>query len=88
MVAEGDLVTVVWTARGTNSEERGITVWRIVDGKIRAEMDTHKLGLRRCGPCLAGHPIRSEAGALEAFSPAAPCCMQEGYTGMQRFLRS
>ena len=50
IMAEGDLVTVVWTLRGTNTaragwvpatgvkvEERGITVWRIVDGKIRDE---------------------------------------------------
>lgn len=50
MVAAGDLVTVVWTFRGTNSaagyglpatgakvEVRGITVWRIDDGLIREE---------------------------------------------------
>lgn len=50
MVAEGNLVTAVWTARGTNTgragalpatgvmlEIRGITVWRIVDGRIREE---------------------------------------------------
>ena len=50
IAAEGDLVTVVWTARGTQTvrsgwlpatgvkiEERGITVWRILDGKIHDE---------------------------------------------------
>jgi len=51
LVAEGDLVTALWIFRGTHTaggygglpptgarvEMRGITIWRIVDGKIRDE---------------------------------------------------
>ena len=50
LIAEDDLVTIYWTARGTNTgtgnglpgtgkraEMAGITIWRIVDGKIKEE---------------------------------------------------
>ena len=50
LIAEGDLVTVLWSARGTNTgtgnglpatgkalQARGITIWRIVDGRITDE---------------------------------------------------
>lgn len=50
LIAEGDLVTIYWIAHGTNTgtgnglpatgkkvEQAGITIWRIVDGKIKEE---------------------------------------------------
>lgn len=50
LIAEGELVTVYWVARGTNTgtggglpatgkkaELAGITIWRIVGGKIKEE---------------------------------------------------
>jgi steroid delta-isomerase-like uncharacterized protein len=50
LIAEGDLVTIYWVARGTNTgtgnglpatgkkvEQAGITIWRIVDGRIKEE---------------------------------------------------
>ncbi len=50
LIAEDDLVTICWIARGTNTgtgnglpatgkkaELAGITIWRIVDGKIKEE---------------------------------------------------
>ena len=50
LIAEGDLVTIYWIARGTNTgagnglpatgkkaEQAGITIWRIVNGRIKEE---------------------------------------------------
>ena len=54
LIAEGEFVTALWIFRGTHTaggyaglpatgtpiEMRGITIWRIVDGKIREEWST------------------------------------------------
>ena len=53
LIAEDDLVTIYWIARGTNTgtcnglpatgkkaELAGITIWRIVEGKIKDEWST------------------------------------------------
>lgn len=70
LIAEGDLVTVLWSARGTNTGRgnglpatgkalsgRGITIWKIVGGRIREEWSAfdqlsimQQLGLIPTGP--------------------------------------
>src|SRR5947207_10461275 len=74
LIAEGDLVTVYWIARGTNTgtgnglpatgkkvEQAGITIWRIVDNKIKEEWSAfdqlsmmQQLGLLDQNPTGAG----------------------------------
>lgn len=54
LIAEGDLVSVLWIAHGTNTgagkglpatgksiEARGVTIWRIVDGRIKEEWSAY-----------------------------------------------
>lgn len=60
MVAEGDYVTVLWTFRGTHTgwgygglpptgarmTVRGITIWRVIDGKLHDEWSSfNEMGL-------------------------------------------
>jgi len=69
LIAEGDLVSVLWIAHGTNTgtgkglsatgksiEVSGITIWRIVDGRIKEEWSSFdELGiLRQLGLLPAG----------------------------------
>lgn len=70
LIAEGDLVTIYWIARGTNTgtgnglpatgkkaEQSGITIWRIVNGKIKEEWSAFdQLSLMRQLGLLSGQP--------------------------------
>jgi steroid delta-isomerase-like uncharacterized protein len=69
LIAEGDLVAIYWVARGTNTgagnglpatgkkvEQAGITIWRIVDGKIKEEWSAFdQLSLMQQLGLLSGH---------------------------------
>ena len=70
LIAEGDLVTIYWIARGTNTgagnglpatgkkvEQSGITIWRIVNGKIKEEWSAFdQLSLMQQLGLLSGKP--------------------------------
>ena len=78
LMADGDLVAVYWIARGTNTgagnslpatgkkaEQSGITIWRIVDGKIKEEWSAFdQLSLMQQLGLLDRKP--SGAGATDA----------------------
>jgi steroid delta-isomerase-like uncharacterized protein len=70
LIAEGDLVVVYWIARGTNTgvgnglpatgkkvEQSGITIWRIVNGKIKEEWSAFdQLSLMQQLGLISGQP--------------------------------
>ena len=71
LIAEGDLVTIYWIARGTNTgtgnglpatgkkaEQSGITIWRIVNGKIKEEWSAFdQLSLMQQLGLISGQPM-------------------------------
>lgn len=79
LIAEGDLVTIYWIARGTNTgtgnglpatgkkaEQSGITIWRIVSGKIKEEWSAFdQLSLMQQLGLLSGQP-KTEATETDA----------------------
>src|SRR6058998_1597750 len=80
LIAEGDLVTIYWIARGTNTgtgnglpatgkkaELAGITIWRIVDGKIKEEWSAFdQLSMMRQLGLL---PQKTSGGVSETEAP-------------------
>src|SRR5690348_15961118 len=84
MVAEGDKVAVLWTFQGTHTgsgyeglpatgtkvEVRGITIWRIVDGRIvdgglPRNVCPPEMVAGVCGVGRAGHGDHSRTACLE-----------------------
>jgi len=79
LIAEGDMVTIYWIARGTNTgagnglpatgkkvEQAGITIWRIVNGKIKEEWSAFdQLSLMQQLGLLSGQP-KTEAAETDA----------------------
>jgi steroid delta-isomerase-like uncharacterized protein len=82
LIAENDLVTIYWIARGTNTgtgnglpatgkkaEQAGITIWRIVNGKIKEEWSAFdQLSLMQQLGLLSGQTTTgaTETGATNA----------------------
>lgn len=86
LVAEGNLVAVLWRGKGTNTgegnglpvtgkggESRGITIWRIVDGKITEEWsDFGQLDMLQQMGLVPGAPAAVPDSRSHVYSSAAP----------------